>query len=232
MLKFLYIALIILLFLAIAFVGWKFRGKRNSHKVVNENKAWEVALNENRAYKEKQIVFFGDSQIALWPMQSSFGVLPIKNRGLSGDMATECINRFQEEVINLNPDLIAILIGTNDLNNNISVTNIINNIQKLIVEAQKTKAEIIICSLLPVNSKIANAGRPVSSILEINKLLFEICKKKGLEFVNFHEPLLDKDGFFNKQFSDDGLHPNKKGYFAMSGIILPYIINLLEDKNK
>ena len=224
MIKFLYIALIIILILVIAFAGWKFRGKRNSHKAVKENEAWEVALNENKAYKEKQIVFFGDSQIALWPMQSSFGVIPIKNRGVSGDFATKCMNRFREEVIRLNPNIIVLLTGTNDLNDGVLVTDIVRSIQNLIDKGKQVKAKFIICSLLPVNSKVADAGRPVSSILEINESLSRICQKEKLEFVNFYDPLIDDDGFFDKQYSDDGLHPNKQGYFVMSGIILPYIV--------
>ena len=227
MIKFLYIALIIILILVIAFAGWKFRGKRNSHKAVKENEAWEVALNENKAYKEKQIVFFGDSQIALWPMQSSFGVLPIKNRGLSGDFVTKSRKRFEKEVLSLKPDIIVILIGTNDLNGGVLVTDIIRSIQNLIDKGKQVKAKFIICSLLPVGSKIADSGRPVSSILEINESLSRICQKEELEFVNFYKPLLDDDGFFDKNFSDDGLHPNKEGYFVMSGIILPYILKFL-----
>jgi len=218
--------------MAIAFAGWKFRGKRNSHKAVKENKAWEVALNENRAYEGKQIVFFGDSEIALWPMQSSFGVMPIKNRGVSGDFVTKCMNRFSEEVISLNPNMIVLLTGTNDLNDGVLVTDIVRSIQNLIDKGKQVKAKIIICSLLPVNSKVADAGRPVSSILEINKSLSMICQKEELEFVNFHESLMDDDGFFDKKFSDDGLHPNKEGYFVMSGIILPYITNLIDEKGQ
>lgn len=224
MIKFLYIALIILLILVIAFAGWKFRGKRNSHKTVKENEAWEVTLNENRAYKEKQIVFFGDSQIALWPMQSSFGVLPIKNRGLSGDFVTKSRKRFEEEVLSLKPDIIVILIGTNDLNGGVSPREIIKHIQLLIDDGKNTKAEIVVCSLLPVGLEVAENGRPVSIIRKINKALAEICHKEELTFVNFYNSLLNEDGFFNKQFSNDGLHPNEQGYFMMSEIILQYII--------
>ncbi|RLD52304.1 MAG: hypothetical protein DRJ05_17540 [Bacteroidetes bacterium] len=232
MLKFFYIALIVLLILAIAFAGWKFRGKRNSHKSVNENKALEVALNENKAYERKQIVFFGDSEIALWPMGNSFGQLPIKNRGVSGDFVTKCMNRYSEEVISLNPDVIVLLIGTNDLNAGVPPREIIKHIQILIDEGKNANAEIVVCSLLPVSAEVANNGRPVSSIIKINKALSGICHKEELEFVDFYKSLLDEDDFFDKKFSDDGLHPNEQGYIVMSGIILPYITNLIDEKGQ
>ena len=228
MFRFVYIAILVLLIAAIAFAGWKFRGKRNSHRIVKENNTWESLLNENGTYNKKQIVFFGDSEIALWPMQSFFGVLPIKNRGLSGDFATRCLPRYKKEVINLNPDVIVLLIGTNDLNAGVSPSVILQSIHDLIKAGKRTKAKIVVCSLLPVSSDVADAGRPVSSILEINESLSEICQKEELGFVNFYEPLVDKNGFFDNQFSDDGLHPNEEGYFVMSQIILPYITQYLQ----
>lgn len=227
MFKFFYIALIFILITIIAFAGWKFRGKRNSHKMIKKNNTWEVSLNQNKAYSKKQIVFFGDSQIALWPMQKYFGVFPIKNRGVSGDFVTRCEDRFEEEVISLAPDAIVILIGTNDLNGGVSPGEIIKYIQILIEKGKNANAEILICSLLPVSPEVADKGRPVSLILKINKALSGICHKEELEFVDFFEPLTDSNGFIDKKFSNDGLHPNEQGYMIMSNIILPSIIKFL-----
>jgi lysophospholipase L1-like esterase len=228
MFKFLYIALIISLIAGIAFAGWKFRGKKNSHKIEKDNKTCEATLNESGTYEKKQIVFFGDSEISLWPMQSNFGILPLMNRGYSGDFATECMERFKNEVISLNPDAIVLLIGTNDINDGVSPSKILQSIHNLIKEGKRTKAKIVVCGLLPVSSEVANAGRPVSSILEINNSLSEICHEEGLDYVDFYNALLNEDGFFDKTFSDDGLHPNNKGYLVMSGIILPYILRILQ----
>ena len=232
MFKFIYIALIFLLIVIIAFAGWKFRGKRNSHKTKKENSILELALEKSGAFSGKQVMFFGDSQIALWPMQSSFGVLPIINRGISGDFVTKCRKRFSDEVSSLKPDLIILLIGANDLNAGVSTREIIKHIQILIEEGKNANAEIVICSLLPVSPEVANNGRPVSSIIKINNALSGICHKEELGFVDFHNSLLDENGFFDEQFSDDGLHPNKDGYFVMSGIILPYITNLFDEKGQ
>ncbi|NOX45704.1 MAG: hypothetical protein GXO89_01850 [Chlorobi bacterium] len=223
MFRYIYIALVILLIVAIAFAGWRFRGKRNSHTIVKENKTWETQLNGNGVYSKKQIVFFGDSEIALWPMQSSFGVLPFKNRGQSGDLATKCFARYKEEVISLSPDAIVLLIGINDLNDGVSPSEILQSIHDLIKEGKRARAEIVVCGLLPVSSRVADAGRPVSYILEINKSLSEICQVERLDYVGFYDLLIDEDGFFDKRFTDDGLHPNENGYELMSEIILPYL---------
>jgi lysophospholipase L1-like esterase len=227
MFKFFYIAVIVLLIAVIAFAGWKFRGRRNSHRIAKDNKTWEAKLNENGAYMENQIVFFGDSEISLWPMQSSFGVLPLKNRGLSGDLVTQSMERYMGEAISLNPNAIVLLMGTNDLADGVLPSDILKGIQALIDEGKQANAKIIVCSLLPVNSEVADNGRPIPSIIEINTSLSGICQKEELEFVNFYNALIDENGFFDKKYSDDGLHPNKEGYLVMSGIILPYLLKLL-----
>lgn len=227
MYKFFYIAIIIILIAIIAIVGWKILGKRISNRIANENNTWENILIANNIYQENQIAFFGDSEISLWPMRSSFGMLPIRNRGLSGCRATESMQRFRDGVLSLHPKTIFLLIGTNDLNHGISLKDIVNSIQDFIDEGEKINSDFVVCSLLPVSPKIAEKGRPVVSILEINRNLKKICKDEGLIYLDFYKSLIDQDGFFDKKYSDDGLHPNNEGYITMSGITIPVIIEKL-----
>src|SRR5215469_14541409 len=79
-----------------------------------ENPQWERTLAAEHVYQHP-VVAFGDSEISGWPMAKSFGVLPIINRGVAGDEVLSSRERFAQQVLPLNPAVVVILTGTNDL---------------------------------------------------------------------------------------------------------------------
>src|SRR4029079_10523474 len=71
---------------------------------------------EHRERDRHSIVFAGDSLTASWKtLDQDFNGTRVANRGIGGDVSRGLLFRFREDVLQLQPKAIVILIGTNDL---------------------------------------------------------------------------------------------------------------------
>jgi len=62
------------------------------------------------------IVFIGDSITAIWGSEMQFAQHPTWiAKGISGQNSNQVLARFQTDVIDLHPDIVHILVGTNDV---------------------------------------------------------------------------------------------------------------------
>jgi lysophospholipase L1-like esterase len=205
----------------------------NAHKLRNvlleyiDNERWQQTLTANRMYDGDLIVFFGDSQIYFWPMATSFGSLPIVNKGIRSDTALRAIDRFDNDVLGLKPKVLVILLGTNDLADGQPIEKIIGDIELMIEKAKNYRIRTIVCSLLPVRGRFTNS-RPSKDILTINNKLNHLSLQYEADYVDFFSRLRDREGQFGAGLTLDGLHPSAAGYFRMTKTILPYLMKHLQ----
>ena len=67
---------------------------------------------------ESRVVFFGDSITDLWHLDEYFPGKPYINRGIGGQTTPQMLIRFRQDVIDLQPKVVVILAGTNDIAGN------------------------------------------------------------------------------------------------------------------
>jgi len=67
---------------------------------------------------ENRVVFLGDSITQGWNLDQSFPGKPYINRGISGQTTPQMLVRFRQDVIDLQPKVVVILGGTNDIAGN------------------------------------------------------------------------------------------------------------------
>ncbi len=80
----------------------------------DENIFLKIQFDENR------VVFIGDSIIAGWKQDSLFVENPnYINRGINGQTTSQILHRFTQDVIDLKPKQVVILVGTNDIAENL-----------------------------------------------------------------------------------------------------------------
>ncbi|MDE5756651.1 MAG: hypothetical protein K2I23_06135 [Clostridia bacterium] len=181
-------------------------------------------LNESYAQKN-QTVLIGDSIIEIYNTELFDGLLSttVYNRGISGDTSDKLLERLQDNALNIAPQNLVVLVGTNDLSRKISADIICDNICKVIDKSKEAEVEkIIICSLLPVNKAINSnmvGTRKNSDIKEVNAKLKNICQQKKVVFVDLYTIFEDKDGNFDKKYTYDGLHPNASGYIVITAAL-------------
>jgi len=179
-----------------------------------------------------RVVFLGDSITDGWRLNEYYGSdRDFVNRGISGQITGEMLGRFKADVIDLKPAAVIILAGTNDLARGVPIKTIEDNLSMIADLAEAHHITPLFASLLPVSDYHKDVNpqyaqtlhRPPASILEVNNWLKAYCEQRHLAYVDYYSSLVDTNGFLQTDASDDGLHPNAKGYRLMSPVALAAI---------
>src|SRR5436190_20099045 len=129
--------------------------------------AWAQRVQQD----EGALVFLGDSITQGWGdnIGGDFAGAKVANRGISGDTTRGVLIRLKEDVLDLKPAGIVLLIGTNDLEEKAEPEVIAGNL-KLILAAIKqhdAKLPVVLCQVFPSS---ASKNRPADKIKQINAL--------------------------------------------------------------
>jgi lysophospholipase L1-like esterase len=176
------------------------------------------ALNENR------VVFFGDSITDLWKLEDYFPGKPYINRGIGGQTTSQMLVRFRQDVIDLQPRVVVILAGTNDIAGNTGPMrreDIEANYASMAELARLHNVRVVSASVLPVHNYTPESQeffeqRHPHEILELNSWLEDYCAANGYVYVDYFERMVDDKGLLKRDLAEDGLHPNKTGYAIMA----------------
>ena len=175
---------------------------------------------------EKRVVFMGNSITEFWKFWDREFFTNNKsfvNRGISGQTTPQMLVRFRNDVINLNPSIVVILAGTNDIAGNTgpaTLENIFGNIVSMAELAKANNIKAILCSVLPVFEYSWSPGlEPAGKIIKLNAMLLSYAQKNKLEYVDFHTPMADERNGLKSEYSSDGVHPNLKGYKIMDALV-------------
>jgi lysophospholipase L1-like esterase len=183
------------------------------------------------AKDEKRVVFMGDSITDLWKLATYFPSKPYINRGISGQTTPQMLIRFRPDVIALKPQVVVILAGTNDIAGNtgpMSLETIEANLTSMFELARANNIRVVIASVLPVSDYGKNReGKPVNQttrrppekIKALNEWIKKYATENGLTYLDYFSATADEKGFLKEELSNDGLHPNDKGYVAMQPLV-------------
>jgi lysophospholipase L1-like esterase len=181
--------------------------------------------------KESRVVFMGDSITDAWVQPQFGGFFPGKpyiDRGISGQTTPQMLVRFRPDVIALQPRVVVILAGTNDLAGNtgpMPVSAIEDNLSSMSELAHANKIRVVLASVLPVsNYGHDRSGNPVDmrikrapeKILELNTWIKKFAAAHGYIYLDYFSATVDEHGLLKQDLSEDGLHPNAKGYAVMT----------------
>jgi lysophospholipase L1-like esterase len=168
-----------------------------------------------------RVVFLGDSITEGWKGAQFFPGKPYLNRGVSGQTTSQMLVRTFPDVIDLHPAVVIILAGTNDIaaNNGPETMQMVEeNIQAITELAQKHGIKVILCSVLPISDYTPQAQtprHPPAQIVALNKWLRDYSDQPGAAYCDYFSVMVDQEGFLKQGYSEDGLHPNAKGYELM-----------------
>ena len=167
----------------------------------------------------KDIILFGDSQIAFWDMNKFYGNLPVSNRGVSGLRSDKALIRFEKDVLKYSPQTAVILIGTNDIAQGRKKEDVASDLSKMIVKSKAAKVKPVLCSVLPVRG-IYKFTRHIEDLKGLNILIRNAADYHKVSYIDFWQHMTDSNGELTKELTRDGLHPNSKGYAIMTSILL------------
>ena len=196
--------------------------------------------------KGQRVVFMGDSITDGWTNPEYGGFFPGKayvDRGISGQTTPQMLIRFRPDVIALQPKVVVILAGTNDLAGNsgtMTLEQTEGNLASMAELARANGIRVVLASVLPVsnyghdrqgNPVDMRSKRPPEKILELNAWIKKFAGDKRLVYLDYFSAMVDEQGLLRKELSEDGLHPNAKGYAVMSPLAEQGIQQALRKRN-
>lgn len=154
------------------------------------------------------------------------------NRGISGNTLADLEVRWQKDVLDLKPDIISILIGTNDVwraldkNKEVDIKEWTARYDSLITKTKNVLPDVKIVLCTPFVSKVgkigSNANYPIrkEQVAACAAAVRHLAYKHGATLVSF-------DDLFNNLTSPspdywiwDGIHPTAAGHKKMANMWL------------
>ena len=173
---------------------------------------------------EKRVVFMGDSITDGWKLAEYFPEKPYVNRGISGQTTPQMLIRFRPDVIDLQPKVVVILAGTNDIAGNtgpMRLEDIEANYASMAELAHAHKIRVVFASVLPIHNYTERSEkffyqRSPEKVAALNRWLKEYCAKDKDIYLDYFSPMVDEKGMLKRELAEDGLHPNADGYKVMA----------------
>lgn len=154
------------------------------------------------------------------------------DKGISGQQTKHMLARFQKDVVALNPVVVVIMAGTNDLANGVTKETIVANISSMAEMAVDAGIRVVLCSVTPNNDSYSKLNDPKTKgahIIALNGMIQSLATAQGYTYCDYWTSLVEDDGLSLKEAYRlyDNLHPGPDGYDVMEPIIKPIIDSLL-----
>ncbi len=146
----------------------------------------------------------------------------IINKGINGNTTTQMLQRFEHDVISLQPDYVIILGGANDLQQNEDIGTIIDNLRNMVYLAKSNSITPILSTIPPINKRIVSWRQQLQLREKITNLSFQL----RAPLVDIFTALKDVDELKEAYKNEDGIHLNKEGYKYLAYLIYKEIMKI------
>ena len=141
----------------------------------------------------------------------------LSNLCVSGSTTADVVRNQLERGVALNPDLVTIGIGINDIGHGLTLEQFSKNFDQILSTLKdKTHATIVVTNLPDISSapRIPNSMRSQyqRQIDEFCKRLEEIASKYGVTIFDIYTITKKELPSHPEYFSADGFHPSDEGY--------------------
>jgi acyl-CoA thioesterase I len=167
---------------------------------------------------ENRVVFLGDDITELWGRGNAkfFPGKPYLNRGIAGQTSPHMLVRFHQDVVALQPKVVVIQAGVNDLL--VASEGVIaDNYMSMVDIAKANGIRVVLASLTPVcDCYTKQTGlRPQGKIVSLNGWIKDYAARSGAVYLDYYSALAEGRNF-KQELTGDGLFPNDAGYRLMA----------------
>lgn len=189
---------------------------------------------KQRERKQGAWVLAGDSLLGNWKTsERDLAPTLTANRAIGGEVSRGLLFRFQEDVLDLNPSGIVVLIGGNDLSALQNTDQTARNIDRMLqaIRARNQKLPIILCTLPPRNSEKAPIKQ--SELTQLNASIRELARKyDDMELLDLYPLFATAEGQPRLELlAADRLHIGPAGYQVLSRALKGKIEAMQADGN-
>lgn len=188
--------------------------------------------------EENRVIFMGNSITIGWlhNVPEFFKDKPYINRGISGQTTPQMLLRFRQDVIDLNPKIVVILAGINDIAHNtgpMTLEQIMDNLKSMAELARSNGIEPILCSVLPAYDFPWRPGmEPYKKVPPLNAMIKSYATANDIIYLDYFSEMADKRNGMDKSLAADEVHPTLKGYQIMAPLAERAIEAALEKINR
>ncbi len=135
---------------------------------------------------------------------------------------SDILENLKDYIYVYNPSDIFIELGNNDIKEDTSVKEVVNNIESIIngIKLNRSMANIYIESLYPINDEIDGFDSDIDKelIKDINEELEKMAKRLDINYVDMYKEL-SEDDLLKEDYTDDGINLNDDGYRKVFKVI-------------
>ena len=185
------------------------------------------------------VVFIGDSITYNWgTAQAGPEFVDHPNwvdKGIPTQNSTQVLARFQTDVIDLHPEIVHILVGTNDvypgwtLEPSATSIDSVANLEAMVRMAQASGIHVILATIPPWGCSASNcvlalaADSSLSRFDRINAWnawIEQYALSQGIPVADYHSALLAPDGqHYVSDLTLDGVHPSDAVFMVMTPMV-------------
>lgn len=176
----------------------------------------------------KRVVFFGDSRAYAWPFPSCLDQFQFINRGIGSQTSAQVLERFDDHIEPLYPQVIIVQIGVNDLKTiplfpgqkAFIIAECKANIEQIVSKSLELGATVILTTIFPLSEiplerRLFWSPDVAEAIEEVNAFVYSL-EGENVMVLNTAAVLTDERGIIREEYSRDLLHLNEAGYEALN----------------
>ena len=130
--------------------------------------------------------------------------------------------RFTADAIDLEPQAVHILAGTNDVYPGWQLSETANNIESMVAKAKKHNIAVVIGTIPPwgpgaLPEEADPSPQRFQRIDQLNQWIAQFAAAQGIQMVDYHALLVGPNGEnYIPALTVDGVHPSAAGYAVMT----------------
>ena len=156
----------------------------------------------------------------------------LSNLCISGATSADLLRSQLDRGVALNPDLVTVGIGINDIGHGLTLEEFSKNYEQIISTLkQKTHAQIVVTNIPDISSAPRIPG-PMRNeyqrqIVQFSERLVEIANQHGVTVFDVHTITKAELPLHPEYFSADGFHPSDKGYELWASEMWPTVARII-----
>ena len=185
---------------------------------------------------EDRVVFLGDEMLESWGEGATpfFPGKPYMNRGIKGQTTPQMLVRFRQDVIKLQPKVVVLMAGTNDvasIDSPITQQMTAENVTSMVELAKANNIRVVLASITPICDCYTkrSALRPFGKIIGDNNWLKDYAAESGSVYLDYYSAL-GQGRTLKKEFTSDGVLLNDAAYAVMAPLAEAAISEALNKK--
>ena len=159
----------------------------------------------------------------------------LSNLCVSGATTADVLRGQLDRGVALNPDLVTLGIGVNDIGHGISLDQFSKNYEQILSTLkEKTRARIVVSNLPDVSTapRIPASMRNEyqRQIVQFSQRLEEIASRHGVTIFDIYTITTEELASHPEYFSSDGFHPSDEGYQLWADKMWPTLAGVIGER--